>query len=69
MGKTRNAYRLLMGKPKGERLLRKARRRWVDSTKMDVRETGWGVTDRIDLAKDRGRWRALMIMIMDLQGP
>jgi hypothetical protein len=26
---------------------------WVDSIKMDLRETGWGGMDWIDLAQDR----------------
>jgi hypothetical protein len=38
MGKKRNAYRILVGKPQGKRPL--GRRRWVDNVKMDVRETG-----------------------------
>jgi hypothetical protein len=35
MGETRNAYRLLVGKPEGKRPLRRPRRRWVDNIKMD----------------------------------
>jgi hypothetical protein len=35
---------------------------------MDHREIGWGV-DRIDLAQDRDQWRALLIMVMNLQVP
>jgi hypothetical protein len=36
----RNAYRILVGKPKGKRPLARLRRRWVDNTEMDVREIG-----------------------------
>jgi hypothetical protein len=36
----RNANRLLVGKPEGERLLGRPRRRWVDNIKMDLREIG-----------------------------
>jgi hypothetical protein len=32
------AYRILVGKPEGERSLGRARRRWVDNIKMDLRE-------------------------------
>jgi hypothetical protein len=42
MGEKRNAYRILVGKPEGERLLGRSRRRWVDSIKMDLIEIGWG---------------------------
>jgi hypothetical protein len=53
MGEKRNAYRTLMGKPEGKRHLGRPRRRWVDDTKMDLREMGWGGMDWIDLTQDR----------------
>jgi hypothetical protein len=34
MGKKRNAYRLLVGKPEGNRTLGRPRRRWVDDIRM-----------------------------------
>jgi hypothetical protein len=43
MGEERNVYRVLMGKPEGERPLGRPRRRWEDWIRMDLRETGWGV--------------------------
>jgi hypothetical protein len=49
-GEKRNAYRIFMGKPEGKRPLERARRRWVDNTKVEIRETGWGSMDWIDLA-------------------
>jgi hypothetical protein len=42
MGEGRNVYRVLMGKPEGKRPLERARRRWEDGIKMDLREIGWG---------------------------
>jgi hypothetical protein len=62
----RNAYRILLGKPEGKRPLGRPRCRWVDNTKMGVRETGWGGIDWIDLAQDRGQWRALVNTVMNL---
>jgi hypothetical protein len=53
MGKTRNAYRILVGKPEGKRLLGRPRRRWVDNIRIDLREIGWDGMDWIDLAQDR----------------
>jgi hypothetical protein len=37
MGDPRNAYRILVGKPEGERRLGRRRRRWEDNIKMDLR--------------------------------
>jgi hypothetical protein len=34
---TKNAYRILVGKPEGKRQLGRPRRRWVDNIKMDLR--------------------------------
>jgi hypothetical protein len=42
MGETRNAYRILVGKPEEERPLGRQRRRWVDNITIDLREIGWG---------------------------
>ena len=40
MEQSRNAYRVLVGKPEGKRPLGRPRRRWVDNIKMDLREVG-----------------------------
>jgi hypothetical protein len=40
MGEKRNAYRLLVGKPEGNRPLRRPRLRWVDNIRMDLVEVG-----------------------------
>jgi hypothetical protein len=45
--------RILMGKPEGERPLRRPRRRYVDNIKMDLRAIGWDDMDWIDLAQNR----------------
>jgi hypothetical protein len=65
----RNAYRLLMGKPEGKRPLGKPVRRGVDNIKMDVGEIRWGGVDRIGLAQDRKRWRALVNAVMNNRVP
>jgi hypothetical protein len=36
MGEKRNVYRLLVGKPEGERPLGRPRCRWMDNIKMDL---------------------------------
>jgi hypothetical protein len=38
MRKKRNTYRIVVGKPTGMRPLRRHRRRWEDTIKMDLRE-------------------------------
>jgi hypothetical protein len=51
MGKTRNAYRILVGKSEGKRPLGKPRRRWMGNIKMDLGEIriGWYGLDRSGL--------------------
>jgi hypothetical protein len=44
-------------------------RRCVDNIKIDLSEIGWGVIDWIDLAQDRGQWRALVNTVMNLRIP
>jgi hypothetical protein len=38
----RNTHKILVGKPEGKKPLGRPRRRWVDNSKMDLREIGWG---------------------------
>jgi hypothetical protein len=68
MGEKRNAYRLLVGKPEGKRLLGRPRRRWVDNIRMYLGEVVWGDVDWISLAQDRNRWRALVNSVLNLRG-
>jgi hypothetical protein len=65
----RNAYRLLVGKPEGKRLLGKPRHRWVDNIRMDLGEVGWDDMDWIGLAQDRNRWRALVNSVLNFWVP
>jgi hypothetical protein len=69
MGKKRNAYRMLVGKPEGKTLLGRPRRRWTDNIKMDLREIGWDGMDRIDLVEDRDKRRPLVNTVMNLRVP
>ena len=62
-------YRVLVGKPEGKRPLPRTRRRWEDNIKMDLQEVGCGGMDRIKLAQDRDRWRALVNAVMNLRVP
>jgi hypothetical protein len=68
-GKNRNAYRILVGEIEGKRALGRPRGRWVDNIKMNPREIGWSDMNWIDLAQDRGQWRALENTGMNLRVP
>jgi hypothetical protein len=67
MGEGRNVYRVLVGKPEGKRPLGRPRRRWEDGIKMDLSEICWGCVEWIQLAQDRGRWRAVVNAVMNLR--
>jgi hypothetical protein len=66
MGEKRGAYRILLGRPEGRRPLGIPRRRWEDNIKMDLQAVGWGM-GWIELALDRGRWRAVSNAVMNLR--
>ena len=69
MGEKRGVYRVLVGKPEGNRPLGRPRRRWVDNIRMDLQEVGCGYVDWIGLAQDRDRWRTLVSAVMILRVP
>ena len=55
-----------MGKPEGKRQLGRPRHRWEDNIKMELQEVGFEDMDWIDVARDRGRWRALVNAVINL---
>jgi hypothetical protein len=69
MGEERGVYRVLVGKLEGKRPLGRHRRGWVDNIRMDLQEVGCGYVDWIGLAQDRGRWRMLVSVVMNLRVP
>ena len=58
MEQSRNAYRVLVGKPGGKRPLERPRRGWEDNIKMNLREMGFDPGEWEDLTEDRDQWRA-----------
>jgi hypothetical protein len=68
-GEGRRVHRVLVGKPDGEILLGRPRRRWDDNIKMDLQEVGGGFGDWMELAQDRDRWRALVNAVMNFRVP
>jgi hypothetical protein len=47
MGEERKVYKVLVGKPEGNRPLGRPRQRWEDGIRMDLREIGWGSVEWI----------------------
>jgi len=69
MEEERGAYRVLVGKPEGNKPLGRPRRRWVDNIRMDLQEVGCRYVDWIGLAQDRDRCRKLVSAVMNLRVP
>ncbi|KAJ4441972.1 hypothetical protein ANN_11836 [Periplaneta americana] len=67
MGESRNAYRVLVGRPEGKISLGRPRRRREDNIKMYLREVGYDDRDWINLAQDRDGWRAYVRAAMNLR--
>jgi hypothetical protein len=62
-------YKVLVGKPEGKKPLGRPRRRWENGIRIDLREIGWRGVDRIRLAQDRDRWRAVVSVVTNLLVP
>jgi len=56
-------------KPEGKRPLGRPRHRLDNYIKMDLQEVGCEVVDRMELAQDTDRWRALVNAVMILRVP
>ena len=66
---SRNAYRVLMGKPEGKRPMVRSRRCWEDNIKMDLREVGCDPGDWMALAVDKDQWRAYVRAVLNPRVP
>jgi hypothetical protein len=69
LGKGRGVYRVLVGKPKGNRPFGRPRCSSEDTIKMDLQEVGCVGMDWIELAEDREKWRAVVNGVMYLRVP
>jgi hypothetical protein len=66
-GRGEKSVQVLVGKPKGKRPLRRPRCKWEDGIRMDLKEIGWEGAEWVQLAQDRGRWQAVVTVVMNLQ--
>ena len=68
MDEGKSAFKILTGKPTGNRPLGRPRRRWEDNIRMDLEEIG-NAGNWIDSAQDRDYWRALVNAALNLRVP
>jgi len=61
--------RVLVVTSEGKRPLGRPRCSWQDNIKIDLQEVGCGGVDWIELAQDKGRWRAFVNAVMNLRVP
>ena len=69
MEQSRNACRVLVGKPEGKRPLGTPRHRWEDNIEMDLKEVGCALGVWIVFAEDRDQRQAYVRMVMNLWDP
>ena len=66
---TGHAFKMLTGIPAGKGPLGRLRRRWEDNIRMDLEEIGINVGNWVDSAMDRGYWRVLVNVALNLRVP
>jgi hypothetical protein len=69
MGEGRGVYKVLVGRAEGKRPLVRARPKWKDNIKMDLRQIGIDGANWIQLAEGRVQWRACVNTVMNLRIP
>jgi hypothetical protein len=65
IGRNKNTYRVLVGKPQGKRPLGRPKRRWENNIKTYLRAIEWGGLDSTDLVQWRHQWWALVNTVMN----
>ena len=62
----RISFKILTGKLTEKRPLRRPRRRWEDDIRTDLKETGIGTRNWVDLAQDKDYWRTPVNLLVSL---
>ena len=62
-------FKILTGKPTGNRPLGRPRHRWEDNIRMYLEEIGINAGNWVDWAQDRDYWRALVNAVLNLRVP
>jgi predicted small integral membrane protein len=65
----RNAYKIIIGKPKMKKPIWKFRFTCEDNIKMDLKEIGYKRLDWIKLAQGKNQWQALLNTVTYLRIP
>ena len=60
MEQGRNAFKILTGKPTGNRPLGGRRRRWEENIRIGLKEICINIRNWVDSVQDRDYWRALV---------
>ena len=69
MEEGRSAFKILTGKPTGNRSFGRPRPRWEDNIKMDLGEIGINAGNWVDSAQDTNYWRTLVNAALNLRVP
>ena len=69
MEEGRSAFKILTGKPTGDRALERPRRRWEGKIRMDLKEIGINAGNWVDSVQDTDYWRSLVNAALNLRVP
>ena len=69
MEERRRAFKILIRKPAGKRLLWRPKRRWEDNIRMDLKEICINTRNWVNSAQDRDYWRSLVNATLNLRVP
>ena len=69
MEEGRSSLKILARTPAGKRLLGRPRRRCEDNIRMDLKEISINTRNWVDLTQDRGYWKALLNVVLNLRVP